>query len=241
MLDTKNSVRDWAIELPQATRVFEKMGIDYCCGGGASLEDACASRGFSAAEVLQALDQAAGQIEDNQIKKWQSAPLSELTTHIIGKYHVFTRDETERLTALFTKVCSVHGQNHPELIDIWRVFKRLSDELGVHMVKEERVLFPYINSMEAAVTSGKPLMPPPFITVRNPVRMMSLEHDNAGELLRQMREASSDYTVPEGVCISYETLYDALRNFEEDLHQHTFLENNILFPRAIEMETKLNS
>jgi regulator of cell morphogenesis and NO signaling len=84
-------------------------------------------------------------------------------------------------------------------------------------------------------------MPPPFITVRNPVRMMSLEHDNAGELLRQMREASSDYTVPEGVCISYETLYDALRNFEEDLHQHTFLENNILFPRAIEMETKLNS
>jgi regulator of cell morphogenesis and NO signaling len=217
------------------------MGIDYCCGGGASLEDACASRGFSAAEVLQALDQAAGQIEDNQIKKWQSAPLSELTNHIVDKHHVFTRDEIERLTALFTKVCSVHGQNHPELIDIWRIFKRLSDELCLHMIKEERVLFPYIESMEAALRGGKSLIPPPFITVRNPVRTMALEHDSEGELLRQMREASSDYVVPEGVCISYKTLYDALRNFGEDLHQHTFLENNILFPRAIEMEAKLNS
>ena len=109
------------------------------------------------------------------------------------------------------------------------------------MMKEERVLFPFIMGMEDAVRKSQPIQVPPFGTVANPVRMMMLEHDGAGELLRQMREASSDYAVPADACISYQTLYQALDAFEKDLHQHIHLENNILFPRAVEMEAGVNN
>lgn len=240
MLNTKQSVRELALAIPGATRIFEKMGIDYCCGGAASLENACASAGITTAEMVRALDEASQQQSQvNDLKDRQSAPLSELINYILAKHHVFTRQELMRLDALILKVCSVHGERHPELLRLQSLFKSLNEDLVTHMIKEERVLFPYIMRMEGAVSKGEPVTMPPFMTVRNPVRMMSLEHDNAGELLREMREASSDYTVPADGCVSYRTLYQALKEFEEDLHQHIFLENSILFPRAVEMEATL--
>jgi regulator of cell morphogenesis and NO signaling len=115
-------------------------------------------------------------------------------------------------------------------------FCRLNDDLTPHLLKEENILFPYIVALEAAAESGSPCERPPFMTVQNPVRMMLREHDTAGDLLREMRSVTSDYRVPEDACISYQTLYEALEEFEKDLHQHIHLENNILFRRAIEME-----
>jgi regulator of cell morphogenesis and NO signaling len=240
MLNVKQSVRDLALEIPGATRVFENMGIDYCCGGAATLESACASAGIMTADVVRALAEASEhRSKSGGLKDWQSAPLSDLINYILEKHHVFTKQELLRLDALILRVCSAHGERHPELLRLQELFKSLNADLEPHMLKEERVLFPYIIRMEAAVENHDSLSLPPFMTVRNPIRMMSLEHDNAGELLREMRRASSDYAVPADGCVSYQTLYQALKEFEEDLHQHIFLENNVLFPRAVEMEAKL--
>jgi regulator of cell morphogenesis and NO signaling len=242
MLNTKTSVRELALGIPGATRIFEKMGIDYCCGGAASLENACASAGITADAVVRALDEAGrDQSQADDLKDWQTAPLSELIDHILEKYHVFTRQELTKLDALLVKVCSAHGEHHPELLRLHSLFRSLNEDLTIHMMKEERVLFPYIVRLEGAEAKGEPALMPPFGTVRNPVRMMSLEHDNAGELLGEMRRESSDYTVPADGCVSYQTLYKALAEFEEDLHRHIFLENSLLFPRAVEMEARLVS
>jgi regulator of cell morphogenesis and NO signaling len=135
-------------------------------------------------------------------------------------------------------VCSLHGQNHPELLRIPGRFGDLAQEITMHMMKEEMVLFPYVVRMEESVLQKDPLLPPPVGTVRNPVSMMIHEHDTAGIALRGMREASAGYTAPVEACVSYQTLYRALSDFEADLHQHIDLENNILFPRAVEMERK---
>src|SRR5262249_1532703 len=148
------------------------------------------------------------------------------------------RQEIARLTPLMEKVCGKHGGNHPELLHIQAFFRGLAQELTSHMMKEEMVLFPYVARMEEAVIEGDPLLPAPFGTVANPVAMMEHEHDAAGDALRAMRSATNGYVAPEGACVSYQTLYRGLEEFEADLHQHIHLENNILFPRALAMEQR---
>lgn len=236
MLESTKTVKEYALEMPGATRIFEKLGIDYCCGGGKSLAEACARAGVAVDEVLGSLEQTERFDEMLASEGWQTESLAELITHIVEKHHTFTRQELARLEGLIVKVCGVHGQNHPELSRIQNQFQELSRELEPHMLKEERVLFPFIIQMEEAVRNNRTLTAPPFGTVRNPVRVMMAEHDAAGDILREMRALSSDYTVPEDACISYQTLYGALAVLEADLHQHIHLENNILFPRAAEME-----
>ena len=236
MFEPTKTVREYALEIPAATRIFEKLGIDYCCGGGQSLADACAKVGVAVYEVLGSLETNARSDETFDNEEWHTTSQTELITYIVEKHHAFTREELERLEALLAKVCGVHGQNHPELFQIQDQFEKLRGELEPHMLKEESVLFPYIIRMEDAATRNQPLPAPPFGTVRNPVRVMMAEHDAAGYILGRMREASSDYTVPADGCISYKTLYSALTALEVDLHQHIHLENNILFPRAVEQE-----
>jgi regulator of cell morphogenesis and NO signaling len=167
---------------------------------------------------------------------WQREPLSDLIAHITSTHHTYTRREIARLGPLFDKVCSVHGKNHPELLHIRAGFRGLAQELTMHMMKEEMVLFPYIVRLEEAVMQREPVSAPPFGSVSNPISMMEHEHDSAGNALRAMRQASSGYNPPPDACVSYQTLYKALVDFEEDLHQHIHLENNILFPRAIALE-----
>lgn len=234
---TAKTVRDVAVENPAATRVFEKFGIDYCCGGNQLLDAACGKAGIPVDEVLDALEMEAETARTaKQLRDWQSEPLSELVTHVKNTHHRFTREETSRLRALLNKVCSVHGKNHPELFEIQSTFEGLAQELTTHMMKEELVLFPYIVRMEEAVIQSEPVLPAPFGTVENPVAMMQHEHDSAGNALRAIRNASNDFALPADACVSYQTLYRALEAFESDLHQHIHLENNILFPRAIAME-----
>ncbi|MFY9611234.1 MAG: iron-sulfur cluster repair di-iron protein [Blastocatellia bacterium] len=237
-INTNKTVGELAVELPAAARVFEKAGIDYCCGGGESFEKACAAAGIAADEVarlLEVADQSAAQ----PAQDWQTQPLSGLTSYIVTRHHVFTREELARLDDLLEKVRSVHGQNHPELLLIQGLYRELKQELTTHMQKEELVLFPYIEQLDEAARQGKPKPMAIFGTVANPVRMMMMEHDAAGEVLKQMRRVSRSFRVPPDGCISYSTLYQALEAFEQDLHQHIHLENNILFPRAVEMESKV--
>lgn len=232
----EKTVRDLALETSSATRVFEKLGIDYCCGGNKSLEEACRAANLSLAQVQSALDTAERESNAKVDRDWQREPMADLVAHIHARHHKYVREEIVRLGPLFEKVCGVHGMNHPELLHVQAVFRGLAQELTTHMMKEEMVLFPYIVRMEEAVIQGEPVLPPPFGTVANPVSMMEHEHDSAGNALRAMHSASNGYTAPDGACTSYQALYRALAEFETDLHQHIHLENNILFPRAVAME-----
>src|SRR6266508_5907913 len=171
-------------------------------------------------------------------RDWRQEPLTTLTEHIIYTHHSFTRQELDRLGKLFDNVCSRHGENHPELFEAQKTFYQLTQDLIPHMLKEEQVLFPYITRVEEAAGEGRRVPPPFFGTVQNPVRMMMLEHEAAGDLLRALRATTVNYTPPPDACASYQALYQALAGFEADLHQHIHLENNLLFPRAIEMEEK---
>jgi regulator of cell morphogenesis and NO signaling len=234
---TEKTVRELALENPAATRVFEKLGIDYCCGGNQSLEQACLAVNLPLDQVLDSLEMAEQTTRAAQkIHDWQREPLGDLVAHIKSTHHKYTREEIARLGPLAEKVCSVHAKNHPELLQVRASFAGLAQELTMHMMKEEMVLFPYIVRMEEAVIQHEPVLPPPFGSVQNPVSMMEHEHESAGKALRAMRQASCGYTPPGDACVSYQTLYRALSEFEGDLHEHIHLENNILFPRAIAME-----
>ena len=234
VLDSR-SVRELASATPGAARVFEKFGIDYCCGGERSLAQACSASKVDLQEVAEALEKPQPQSGD---RDWQKATLAELTKHIVAKHHEYVRQEIQRLIPLCAKVADVHGKNHPELEEIHSSFRALAEELTTHLMKEEGMLFPYIEQLELAENCGGRPPAPMFGTVKNPVRMMMMEHDSAGELLRKMRQISNDYALPAEACMSFQMLYRALEEFEADLHQHIHLENNILFPRAIELEAK---
>ena len=233
MLDTAKTVREIAVEMPHATRIFEKFGIDYCCGGARTLEQACAAANLRVDAVLQSLEAPA---PDAVQQEWAAGPLTDLVNHIVNSHHMYVKSETPRLEALLAKVCGVHGNNHPELVEVQKAFRGLGAELSMHMMKEENILFPYLVRMEQTIQSGRPAARPPFGSVENPIHMMIMEHDSAGDALRELRRLTTDYSAPADACISYQTLYKALAEYEADLHQHIHLENNILFPRAVEME-----
>jgi regulator of cell morphogenesis and NO signaling len=236
-ISMNETVRDVAVQIPGATRLFEKLGIDYCCGGGKALEDACAGAGVAIDEVLSALEAIEeSQVEQSESTNWQAESLSSLISYILDKHHVFTRNELARIDPLMAKVLKVYGEQRAELSQIRALFEELNRDLLAHMQKEETVLFPYISLLESARQNGRAIPKPPFQTVENPLRMMMSEHDRAGELLRSIRKLTGNFTAPEGACISYQTLYRALEDLEADLHEHIHLENNILFPRALELE-----
>jgi regulator of cell morphogenesis and NO signaling len=235
---TTKTVGEIAAETPNATREFEKLGIDYCCGGSRTLGDACTAAKIPVAEVLARLEKSVTVTTSGDSRDWQNQPLADLIAHITSTHHVFVREECPRIETLAGKVLGVHGKNHPELLQVQQIFSVLSEELSVHLMKEEQALFPYIVRLEESFVAGEAAPPAMFGTVVNPVRMMMQEHDGAGEALRTLRSVTHDYAIPADACISYRTLYQALQGFEADLHQHIHLENNILFPRAVAIEGK---
>ncbi len=231
------TIREIALETPETTRVFEEFKIDYCCGGKKSIEEACAEAGIDPSVVAARIESAISDHSDRDnagdVEK-QSA--SKLIDYILAKHHIYTVEEIERLTPLMEKVCSKHGQQHPDLFELQTVFLALADSLIPHMKKEEMVLFPYIQSLES-ISSGPGVTDPPhFGTVENPIRMMMVDHEADGMRLRQMRETSNDYTLPDGACPSFTALYAGLEDLEKDLHRHIHLENNVLFPAAVNLE-----
>ena len=235
-LTTTKTVRDYAIETPQTIPVFEKLGIDFCCGGNRPLAEACAAANLDVDQVLQSLENAIAEPSRPSDRELKSGSLAELISHIVRTHHAYVRAQIPEVERLLDKVHSKHGENHPDLAKIHSTFHALAQELMMHLMKEENVLFPYIERMEEAVLQHEPILPPPFGTVANPVRMMEHEHQDAGVALKTLRATSQDYTPPEDACTSFRALYTALGNFEKDLHQHIHLENNVLFPRAIAME-----
>jgi len=219
----QTTLRDIVLEFPQAARVFESAGIDYCCGGRRTLAEACQRGGIAVETVLDLLQQPAdtGEVDSD---RWASAGLPDLVDHIVQTHHSFVRREAPRLTELLTKVQAKHGTSHPELSEIAALFAALTHELSLHMRKEEQILFPLIKNMSGVGSHW----------VEFPIRQMVAEHEDAGEALAGIRSLSRGFAIPADACPSFAALYQGLEEFEQDLHRHIHLENNILFPRALE-------
>jgi regulator of cell morphogenesis and NO signaling len=235
MTATTQTVREIALEQPTSIRVFEKFGIDYCCGGRKPLAEACAASNLEVDAVIAALEAAAqGPAAIGQ--DWKQAPLETLIAHIVAIHHAYVTAELPRLAMLAEKVVRRHGDTQVELPLIQIKLKQLDEELTQHLAKEEVVLFPYVTKLERAIKDGGAKPHGCFGTVANPIAMMTSEHDAAGGLMADIRQLSNNFTTPLGACPTYHAFYDGLREFEQDLHQHIHLENNILFPRAIQLE-----
>jgi regulator of cell morphogenesis and NO signaling len=237
LLDPMKTVREVAVTIPNAPRIFEKTKIDYCCGGDQLLGVACAKAGLDLEVLEQMLATSTGPAAE-AIIDFQKLSLAELITHILDQHHTYTKNKMERLENLSAKVVGVHGANHPELLACRDLLKQLFADLRPHMFKEEQILFPYILELEQSARQNRPRPFAPFGSVNNPIRMMMMEHDTAGDILRELRKMSHDYQPPVDACISFQTLYQAIEAFEQDLHQHIHLENNLLFPRAGALEAR---
>jgi regulator of cell morphogenesis and NO signaling len=222
-----------AARQPEAIRILEQHGIDYCCGGDKSLDAACHDAGIDAQEVLAQIERAEP-AESEAHSDWLDASLTKLCDHIEQTHHAFLREQLPFLTQLIDKVVDAHGQHHPELRDVRLVFAALRAELEPHMMKEEQILFPAVRTLEKASHQ----VAFPFGSVQNPIRMMEHEHDNAGAGLRRLRELTDGFTAPDDACNAYRGLYEVLAKLEADLHEHIHKENNILFPRAAELEAR---
>jgi len=235
MTATTQTVREIALEQPTSIRVFEQFGIDYCCGGRKPLAEACAAGNLEVDAVIAALE-AAAKKSDPRVDNWGDKSLESLIAHIVANHHAYVKRELPRLAFLAEKVVNRHGSTMAEIPIIAGTLAQLDDELTEHLAKEEAVLFPYVAGFEQSLSIGTPKPESCFGAVANPIAMMTREHDAAGSLMAEIRRLSGNYTPPENACPTFHAFYDGLREFEQDLHQHIHLENNILFPRAVEME-----
>jgi len=235
-LESNQTVAEMAAQSLAAVGVFERLGIDYCCGGHRPLAEACREKGLDPEEVQRELGAAvaSGKAVD---RDWAAAPLRELAQHIVTKHHKYLKRELPMLSERLAKVYRIYNERYgPTLAGLPEVFEGLRSELESHMMKEERILFPAIASAEQAVATDGALPPLPFDTFASPISMMEAEHDGAGQALAQIRETTGGFAPPEYACTTYRALMGGLQELERDLHLHIHLENNILFPRTIELE-----
>jgi len=234
--NSETELKAIALSDASARQVLDQAGLDYCCGGTKSLQEACLGSSVSAEEILNRLREKTAENSCGDDVNWMATPLRELTRHIRETHHRYVRQAIPRLRSLLDQVIARHGETHRELPNIGAAFNEVAREMVMHMQKEEQILFPYIDALELAVSQHESVEPPFFQTVKNPIYAMIREHDAAGEMVKRIRGLSGDYTVPADACTAFTTLYQGLKEFESDLHQHVHLENNILFPRAAEME-----
>ncbi len=234
-ITTDTTVRDIVADDYRAAAVFQKHGIDFCCGGNQSLASACGASGADSTIVLGELAKL-DQVTDIPVPRFKTWDLGFLADYIEANHHAYVRGSVSTILQHTRKVATVHGERHPEVVQIARIFEEVAQELTHHMMKEEHMLFPCIREMAAQSRAGHALPPPPFGSIQNPIRMMEMEHESAGNGLQRIRELSGAYTPPADACTTYRVTYQELQEFERDLHQHVHLENNILFPKAIEME-----
>ncbi|WP_457653259.1 iron-sulfur cluster repair di-iron protein [Rhodocaloribacter sp.] len=232
------TVADLVAEDYRKAGVFKKHGIDFCCGGGRTVRAVCEKKGLA----YEALEAELRQVEQAPPVHDDAAwTLDGLVRHIVETHHGYVRENIPLIREFTAKVARVHGHANPEVVRIAGLFDAVAAELAAHMMKEEQVLFPYIERLAAARRDGKRPERPFFGTVQNPIRMMEAEHETAGDLMKEIRRLSADYTPPAHACNTYRVAYFKLEEFEADLHRHIHLENNILFPRATTLERELTA
>ncbi|MBZ5857417.1 iron-sulfur cluster repair di-iron protein [Flavihumibacter profundi] len=219
-------------------QIFKKYGIDFCCGGKKTVKEACAEKGLDTTKIEQELQQA-DKMPASRPLPYGDWSLDFLADYIVNTHHAYVRKNLPDIRAYAEKVNLVHGGRHPELVRIHQLVEEVYAELTSHMIKEEKVLFPYIKELVASLNNAQPLHAAHFGTVQNPINMMEMEHEMVGKNLEEIRQLSGNYKLPEDACASYSLLYRLLDEFEDDLHLHIHLENNILFPKALEIEQRI--
>jgi regulator of cell morphogenesis and NO signaling len=227
-IDTHASVGRLVVDRPARSRVFERFGIDYCCGGKMPLDLACERRGIDVDAVLRALDDCDGSGVGSEHGDWSRRPTGELIDHILEAHHAYLRRELPRLMTLAGRVAEAHGARHPEMVEVLEVLGGLEEELSSHMIKEERVLFPMLRRWEQGELS-----PAELSFLAGPISVMEAEHEGAAAALEKLRKLTGGYAPPEDACNTFRALLDGLAELEADLHRHVHEENNILFPRAL--------
>jgi regulator of cell morphogenesis and NO signaling len=218
--------------------VFKKYGLDFCCGGKKTVKEACAEKGLDVTKVEQELQKADKDITQSRPLPYNEWSLDFLADYISNTHHSYVRKTIPDLKSYGAKVASVHGNLHPELHKINKLTDEVCDELASHMVKEEAALFPYIKSLAAAKREGTHLQNVNFKSIQSPINIMEHEHESVGNKMDEIRRLSHNYSLPEDACASYAFWFKTLDEFENDLHLHVHLENNILFPKAIDLEKK---
>lgn len=232
------TLADLATASVNAVRILEQHGLDYCCGGKQSFEQACLAKGLEPASILREIDEA-GNPGYAPGHDWHSAPLEELAQHIVATHHAYLRLELPALEARSQKVAAVHGARDPKKLPrLAAVLAALRSELEMHMRKEEAILFPFIVQYGRAALENQPTPPVPFGSIANPIAMMEREHAGAGDALEEIRGLTNGFELPSYACSTVKALYEGLKALEADLHIHIHLENNILFPRAIALEKR---
>lgn len=224
----------------KTANVFKKSGIDFCCNGNRTIEDACNQKKINVDELIQSLQNVTQINNSADGINFNSWPLDLLADYIEKKHHRFVESKILEITPFLNKIVKVHGPQHPELNEVQLLFQGCVDELTVHMKKEELVLFPFIRKLELAKQNGTPVNAQ-FGSVKNPIQNMMNEHTAEGERFRKIAELTNNYTPPQDACNTYKVTFSLLNEFEDDLHQHIHLENNILFPKAIDIEKKFVS
>ncbi|MEI6866449.1 iron-sulfur cluster repair di-iron protein [Flavicella sp.] len=217
--------------------VFKRYGIDFCCGGGVSLAKVCNKKGIKYDVLFEDLSNVVK--VKNQAENYASWNLDFLIDHIVNIHHKYVLDSIEILNQYVNKVVSVHGHHYTELLEIQKLFKEVSEELTFHMQKEEKILFPYIKYLVQIEKGEEVYKTPGFQNIQNPIQVMEEEHENAGDIFKKIAELTNNYTPPNEACNTFKALYSKLQEFEEDLHQHIHLENNILHTKAKKLEEKL--
>ena len=217
--------------------ILKKHGIEFCCKGGLTIEEACDKKGVAPSALNNELESLPkGNSNEVDVRDW---PLDLLANYIVRIHHQYVRDKTPMLLQFLDKLCRVHGDRHPELFEINRIFNESARDLASHFQKEENVLFPFIESLVKAQQSGEPLGEIHFGTVENPIAMMMHEHSVEGDRFEEIVKLTNGYTPPADACNTYKVTFAMLQEFENDLNRHIHLENNILFPKAIALEKQL--
>ncbi|ASS91291.1 MULTISPECIES: iron-sulfur cluster repair di-iron protein [Aeribacillus] len=214
--------------LPKASDVFKKNKIDFCCGGDRSLKEAADKRGVAIEELMSQLQDLYAATDEKTEKNWLTATYSELIDHIINKHHRYLLEELPNLSPYVTKVMRVHGGNHPHLIKVHKLFNELKTELEQHLWKEESEVFPLISQFEKQPTSENEQK------MKKMIADLTNEHDKTGDIIKEIRRITNDYTLPNGACRTYQLVYNRLEALESDLFEHIHLENNVLFPRILQ-------
>jgi regulator of cell morphogenesis and NO signaling len=221
----------------RTTSVFQVHHIDYCCGGNRSLEEACQASDISAEELIGKLKKVASQ-NDPDSEYINSMNAAELTDYIIKRHHAYIKQNLPFIRSNLEKLYKVHGDNHPELFEIKQIFDESANRLVMHMQKEEIMLFPYIKRLIKLSKENAPMPRPAFGSISNPIQVMIQEHQHEGERFELISQITGNYVLPVDACATYEVTYKQLRDFENDLHRHIHLENNIVFPQAIKLESE---
>lgn len=234
---TDRTLGEIVTEDSRAALVFERFGLDYCCGGHQTLAEASEQSHLPLAPIVDALSALGAPDPDDQDQRWSD--LATLTRHIVDRHHRYVREMMPAIEGWLGKLVARHGTRHPELAEVWQIFCELSQEMTVHMAKEETLLFPAIDDLAAARRAGTRLPASPFGTVLHPVRVMEEDHRAAGDQLARLRALTNNYTPPADACTTFRLCYGELLRFQADLIQHVHLENNVLFPRALELERQL--